>query len=286
MTACAEYSDNTEACGVDATWTSAAPTVATVDAAGVVTGVAPGTARISAVYERQTAHATVTVGSVSLTSLSFSAGLTDHSELMVGRSAQFSVWARYSDDTRSDVTADAEVTSSNARVATVERRGEKWRVDAVAAGTATISASYEGERVQHDLRITEPLRPWTRSGTGANILDLPTRITRIRIEGEYNGRGENFVVWCGSAGDRGGLLVNEIIGTGSSTRYSGVHSARRSYGGRGDPCRELQIEHSNGVRWTITETSPRSGLSPSASTGSASGDEAAVRRARERRIQY
>ena len=36
----------------------------------------------------------------------------------------------------------------------------------------------------------------------------------------------NFSVWCGSSGDYGGLLVNEIIGPNYlSTRYSGVHSA-------------------------------------------------------------
>ena len=124
--------------------------------------------------------------------------------------------------------------------------------------------------------------PWRRSGTGATIIDLPTRITRIRIEGEYTGQFENFMVECGAPGDWGGTLVNVILGTSSiasSTTYSGIHSARRYYGGRGQPCRELQV-HSSGVRWTITETSPRSGFT-SPSTGSVRGDEVAVRRARE-----
>ena len=76
------------------------------------------------------------------------------------------------------------------------------------------------------------------------------------IEGEYTGSSENFVIWCGIGGDRGGLLVNEILGTRRSTHYSGIHSARRSYRNAGDPCRELQVELSQGIRWTITETSP------------------------------
>ena len=38
---------------------------------------------------------------------------------------------------------------------------------------------------------------WMASGTGATILDMPTRLTRIRIEGVFTGRGENFVLWCG-----------------------------------------------------------------------------------------
>ena len=102
-----------------------------------------------------------------------------------------------------------------------------------------------------------PPRPgWTRSGSGPAILDLPQHIQRIRVEGAYSGDSENFVVWCGVTGDRGGLIVNEILGTStiaSGTRYSGVHSARRSYGGRGQPCRELQVEHSIGINWTISE---------------------------------
>ena len=122
---------------------------------------------------------------------------------------------------------------------------------------------------------------WQRTGSGPTILDLPTSITRIRIEGAYNGYLENFVVWCGIEGDQGGLLVNEVLGTapGYSTRYSGVHSALRDYNRRGEPCRQLQIKYSEGVRWTITEVSSRSGLSPSAGTGSLAGDQAAVKRA-------
>ena len=107
--------------------------------------------------------------------------------------------------------------------------------------------------VSHLSTSPETATPWSQSGTGSTIIDLPTRITRIRIEGEYTGRGENFAVLCGSTGNYGGLLVNEIIGTGYlSTRYSGVHSARRS---SGLPCMELEIT-GTGVQWTITQVAP------------------------------
>ena len=75
--------------------------------------------------------------------------------------------------------------------------------------------------------------PWRASGTGANIIDMPERVTRIRITGEYQGSLANFTVWCGSPGDRGGLLVNETLGTRDLTRYEGIHTARRTYGGAG-----------------------------------------------------
>ena len=184
--------------------------------------------------------------------------------------------------TREDV--DAEWTSSNTTVATVSADG---LLTGRQSGGFDLRATAEGLTARvSGIRVVPKPVPWRASGTGATILDLPTRITRIRIEGEYTGSSENFVIWCGTAGDRGGLLVNEILGTRRSTHYSGIHSARRSYGNAGDPCRELQVEHSQGIRWTITETSPRSALSPAASTGSAFGDEEAVRPAREQRNQF
>ena len=64
LEACATFSDDTERCGVDATWSSSSPTVATVSGSGVVTGAAPGETTISAVYERNTGRATVTVEAV------------------------------------------------------------------------------------------------------------------------------------------------------------------------------------------------------------------------------
>ena len=108
---------------------------------------------------------------------------------------------------------------------------------------------------------SSPGASWSALGLGATILELPTHIRRIRIEGEYSGFGENFIVWCGPPEDRGGLLVNEILGTSGiaiGTRYAGVHSALRAYGGRGEPCRELSIEHSFGVQWRITQVDSNS----------------------------
>ena len=207
----------------------------------------------------------------------------DSNELKVDQTAQLRANLELSDgSTREDV--DAEWTSSNTTVATVSADG---LLTGRQPGGFDLRATAEGLTARvSGIRVVPKPVPWRASGTGATILDLPTRITRIRIEGEYTGSSENFIIWCGIGGDRGGLLVNEILGTRSSTHYSGIHSARRSYGNAGDPCRELQVEHSQGIRWTITETSPRSALSPAASTGSAFGDEEAVRRAREQRNQF
>ena len=124
---------------------------------------------------------------------------------------------------------------------------------------------------------------WARSGTGSTLFGLPVRIERIRIDGEFFGDSESFAVWCGGPGDEGALLVNTILGTDRGrTRYSGFHSARRRYNGRGEPCRELQIKYSQGVRWTVSQVSgsSNSAPSPAADSGGASADRAAVERAR------
>ena len=207
----------------------------------------------------------------------------DSLELEVGQEVQLSANITMSDGAIQEG-VDAEWMSSNTVVATISADG---LLTGRQPGGFDLRATAEGLTARvSEIRVVPKPVPWRASGTGATILDLPTRITRIRIEGEYTGSSENFVIWCGIGGDRGGLLVNEILGTRRSTHYSGIHSARRSYGNAGDPCRELQVEHSQGIRWTITETSPRSALSPAASTGSAFGDEEAVRRAREQRNQF
>ena len=125
---------------------------------------------------------------------------------------------------------------------------------------------------------------WSATGTGARLLDLPNDIEYVRITGEFQGNSQNFTVWCGSDtdDDRGGLLVNELMGTSwDQTRFSGIFSTRRRYNNAGDPCGQLEINYSVGVQWTITEVaSPRGKVvSISAATGSEFEDRQAVQRA-------
>ena len=203
----------------------------------------------------------------------------DDPVIEIGETAQMSLYAEYSDGTENEVTNEATWASSNEHVATVD----EGLVTGRNRGGAELRVSFETLRVRWSFRVIPPPEPWRASGTGATILDLPTRIRRIRIEGRYDGRGENFIIWCGVSGSGRTLLVNEILGTGgiaSGRTYSGIHSALRR---DGQPCRELQVRSSQGIRWSITETSPRSGvLAPPAGRGSLAADEGAVRRSLER----
>lgn len=82
--------------------------------------------------------------------------------------------------------------------------------------------------------------PWRRTGTGANVFDMPTDLRRVRIQATYNGGGENFVVWVGDD-----LVVNTILGTRwPSTTYNGVHLVRGGV---------VEVDHSEGVSWSITQ---------------------------------
>ena len=85
--------------------------------------------------------------------------------------------------------------------------------------------------------------PWTTTGTGNNVFEVPTWISRVRVIGTFTGSCSNFVIWI-----RTSLIVNEIIGRcsiGIGTRYEGVHVTT---GGT------ARVENSTGVAWSITES--------------------------------
>ena len=101
------------------------------------------------------------------------------------------------------------------------------------SGTNTINVSGTGVN-------NSPL--FTQSGTGNNVIDLPSSVTRLRITGQYSGNSSNFVIWCGSQ-----LVVNELLGTAwNQTSYSGTHQIS-------SPGCAARIENSTGVAWTLTE---------------------------------
>jgi Carboxypeptidase regulatory-like domain len=88
-----------------------------------------------------------------------------------------------------------------------------------------------------DVRI-DPL--FRRSGVGNTVFDVPLGVTRVRITGDYTGRGENFIMRVG-----GSTVVNEIIGTGyASTHYEGTHLVTPGV---------AEVRSSTGVSWSIAQ---------------------------------
>lgn len=120
------------------TWTSSNNAVAVVSTTGVVSGVAPGTATITATSEGKSATAAVTVVSPPIASVTV---LPASDTVEVGGSATLTATVK---DVTGAIVPDAAVTwvSSNAAVATVSATGV---VTGTAVGVATISATSEGK---------------------------------------------------------------------------------------------------------------------------------------------
>ncbi len=120
------------------TWSSDAPGVATVSATGLVSGVAVGSATISATSEGQSGSAAISVAVVPVASVVVSPAMAT---LRVGTTAQLSATTK---DATGNVLSGRSITwSSDAPgVATVSVSG---LVSAVSAGSATITAASEGQ---------------------------------------------------------------------------------------------------------------------------------------------
>lgn len=89
---------------------------------------------------------------------------------------------------------------------------------------------------------TLPPRPlFTISGSGDNVFDMPTSVTRVKVTGDYPGRSTNFIVEVA-----GRLLVNELLGTAwpNGPHFEGTYITTGGV---------TAITHSSGVLWTFTE---------------------------------
>jgi uncharacterized protein YjdB len=128
---------------VASTWKSSDPTLATVvlDSASSkakVTGVKAGTVTLSATCQGITGSATVTITAAALTKIDLT---PVQAILQTGTTRAFQATATYADATTSDVSLQATWTSSDRAIATVTQSGSTIVVHAVAAGSATITAS-------------------------------------------------------------------------------------------------------------------------------------------------
>jgi uncharacterized protein YjdB len=139
-------------------WASDDPAVATVTAAGVVTGVAPGTTAVTAECEDVTVTATVTVLPGALAAVQVTPAVLS---LPVGATRQLAAAAR--DASGAELTGyTAAWTSDRPAVATVTEAG---LVTAVAAGTATVTATIEGRTGAATITVG------SLSADGASCLD-------------------------------------------------------------------------------------------------------------------
>ncbi|ELX12594.1 hypothetical protein Jab_1c12090 [Janthinobacterium sp. HH01] len=130
------YSDNTTLdLTASSTFVSATPASATVNAGGLVSGVALGTSVITATSNGKSAATTVTVPAAKLTSIAVTPAAAT---VLIGGRQQFVATATYSDNSTAFVTGSAVWTSASPSIATIAGSG---MASGVAAGTATITAT-------------------------------------------------------------------------------------------------------------------------------------------------
>lgn len=125
-----------------ASWTSSAPSIATVSNAngsqGTVTGIAPGNTVISALFAGQVGTATLTVSNATLVSISVTPG---NPSISLGSTQQFTAVGAFSDGSTANISGQAQWASTNIDVATVSPVG---LAASAGSGTATITATLNG----------------------------------------------------------------------------------------------------------------------------------------------
>ena len=144
--------DSTRDVTKEATWESSNTDVAHIttsgENAGYVEALESGTSTIASYFEGKSDSTGVTVTTATLESIQVT---PVNESIAKGLNVQYSAIGIYSDNTKTDLTQHAAWKSSSTAVATVDSNGMAHSVD---AGSATISASFEGHSNSADLTVT------------------------------------------------------------------------------------------------------------------------------------
>jgi uncharacterized protein YjdB len=202
------------------TWSSSATGIATVNSSGLVTGVSPGSATITATSEGKTGTATITVTQVPVASVTVTPG---SGTVAIGSSLQLSATTR--DAGGNILTGRTIVWSTSAGgIATVNSSG---LVTGVAAGTATITATSEGKSGTASITVpqvpvaTVTVSPASGSVATGSTLQL-SATTRDAAGNVLTGR---TVIWSSSATgiatvSSSGLVTGVAAGSATITATS------------------------------------------------------------------
>jgi hypothetical protein len=126
-------------------------------------------------------------------------------------------------------------------VTTTDAKGA-YKFENVSAGNANVQASRDGfpDAVAGvyintgstlDFQMDPP--PWSARGTGSDVFEIPTWVSRVRVDGEYTGSTTASTGAAAGTGTcetvairlEGRSIANLTLGTcaGGITRYQGVH---------------------------------------------------------------
>jgi trimeric autotransporter adhesin len=148
------YSDgSTQDLTASVTWTSLSPSVATISAGGLASGLTSGTAGISATMmtANVSGSATLTVTAPILVSIAIAPG---NSSIAAGYTEQFAAAGTFTDGGTQDLTSTATWSSSVPAVATIPAGG---LATAITVGTTSIGASVNGIAGTTTLTVAPPV---------------------------------------------------------------------------------------------------------------------------------
>ncbi len=212
FTATGTYSDNsTKDLTATATWSTSNAAVATVTG-GLATGLAPGTATITAALSGITGSATLTVTNPIVSIVVTPA----NPSIPVAITLQFTATAKFFDNTTADITSTATWTSSNPSVATVsDQIPTKGQARSIAPGTTTIQASSGGVNGSTTLTVTNATLVSIDIAPQNASLSLGNQL-QYTATGHYSDSTTqditNTVTWSSSA-----PLVANIVSSGLAT---------------------------------------------------------------------
>lgn len=211
-----------------AEWSSSAPAIATVSNSagtrGHVQGVSAGTAEITATVGGVSGVATVTVSTAALSSIEVSPSTAT---LAAGTQQPFAAVGTFSDGTTQDLTEQATWSSSASAVLTVsDAAGSKGLAQAVAAGSATVSAQVLGQTGTAAVTVTPAtLSTLAISPATASIPDGTTQ--QFTATGTFSdGTSQDLteqVTWTSS--DTAVATISDVTGSKGFATAGGVGTA-------------------------------------------------------------
>lgn len=224
LTASARDSAGTVLTGRPVTWSTNAPTVATVSATGLVTAVGPGTATITATSEGKSATAAITVlppiATVSVTLGSSSVG--------IGQTVNATVALR---DAAGNLLTGRQVTwgTTNPTIATVS--SETGIITGVAAGAATITATSEGKIGSATIAVMPPVASITMTPAISGLAIGRTRaLNATPIDGNGAAMTGIAVTWQSSNAAVATVSTSGVVTAVSVGQVSITATARGTIG--------------------------------------------------------
>jgi len=204
-------------------WSSSLASVASISSGGVASGIAQGTAGISASSGTIGGSAVLTVTAPALTSITITPA---SASIALGTTQQFTATGNYSDGSTQNLTSIANWSSSATAVATIAAGGS---ATSVAVGTTTITAASGSVSAQVTLTVGAPVLVSLAVTPASPSLALGTT-QQFTATGTYSNGSTlnltNSVTWSTGAGsvaavNAQGLCSTAALGSTSVTAASG-----------------------------------------------------------------